>query len=166
YFDCFAGISGAMALGALVHAGADLDAIGSALEEFPVGPFALTQELVEVQGIAAAKIHLRAGPQGVIRTYGSIRSLLAQAELPGESRRTAERMYARLAQAAGRVHAKEPELVTFHEFGELDCLVEMVGVSLALRQLEVSRVYASPVPTGMGMIRTEHGLVPVPGPVV
>ena len=78
----------------------------------------------------------------------------------------AQRMYRRLAEAAARVHGKDVELVTFHEFGDLDCLVEMVGCALALSMLGVERVFASSIPTGLGMIRTEHGITPIPSPVV
>jgi uncharacterized protein (TIGR00299 family) protein len=166
YFDCFSGISGGMALGALVHAGADLDVITDSLRSLPLGPFELIREDVEVQGIAAIRIHIRAGPQEVIRTYASIRVMLAQADLAEEPRRIAERCYARLAQAAARVHAKDVGLITFHEFGAMDCMVDIVGCAVALHQLGIERVFASPIPTGLGMMRTEHGLMPVPGPIV
>jgi uncharacterized protein (TIGR00299 family) protein len=166
YFDCFSGISGDMALGALVHAGADLDEIGKVLSTFPIEDFEVRAEEVDVRGIPALTIHVHAGPQGVIRTWASMRVLLEEIDLPPGARRTASRMYHRLAHAAATVHAKDPELVTFHEFGEVDCLVGFVGVALALEMLGVDRVFASPVPTGMGMVRTEHGIMPIPSPVV
>jgi pyridinium-3,5-bisthiocarboxylic acid mononucleotide nickel chelatase len=166
YFDCFSGISGNMALAALVHAGADLDAISQAIAALPVEGFDLERQAVDVQGIAATRLHLSWQPQEVIRTYASIRALLEESDLPASPLRTAQRMYRRLAEAAARAYAKEIELVTFHEFGDLDCMVDFVGCALALDQLGVERVFASPIPTGLGMARTEHGLTPVPGPVV
>jgi len=167
YFDCFSGISGDMALGALVHAGADLDAITEAVADIAVDEFEIEAEDVDVHGISAVRIHTRSrASHAVIQTYSSIRSVLDQADLPEEPRRMAQRMYRRLAEAAARVHGKDVELVTFHEFGDLDCLVEIVGCSLALSMLQVERVFASPIPTGLGMIRTEHGITPIPSPVV
>lgn len=166
YFDCFSGITGGMALGALVHAGADLALISSAISDMPIGGFVLEQEPVEVQDIAALRIHVHADPQPVIRTYGSIRGMLREAKLPDAARRTALRIYQRLAEAAARVHSKEVDVVTFSEFGELECLIEFVGCAIALHSLGVERVYASSLPTGLGMIRTEHGMTPIPSPVV
>jgi uncharacterized protein (TIGR00299 family) protein len=167
YFDCFSGISGDMALGALVHAGADLTGISETIASLPVDEFATEAEAVEVHGISAVRIHIRSRVGGgVIRTYASIRSLLAQADMPEEARRMAQRMYRRLAEASARVHGKDMELVTFHEFGDLDCLVEIVGCALGLSMLGVERVFASAIPTGLGMIRTEHGVTPIPSPVV
>jgi uncharacterized protein (TIGR00299 family) protein len=166
YFDCFSGISGDMALAALVHAGADLDAISGTLSALPVEPFSMEREEVEVHGIAATRIQVDAGPRGVIRTYAGIKSMLDEAPLPEGARQTAHRIFRRLAEAASRVHAKEIEFVTFQEFGEMDCLVDVVGSSLALHQLMIERVFASPIPTGLGMARTEHGIMPIPSPLV
>jgi uncharacterized protein (TIGR00299 family) protein len=166
YFDCFSGISGDMALGALVHAGADLATITETIGALPIEEFSLETEEVDLRGISALRIHVRSGPQSVIRTYAGLRALLDSADLPTEVLRTAQRIYRRLAEAAATVHGKDPELVTFHEYGDLDCLVEFVGCALALHLLEVERVFASAVPTGMGMTRTEHGIMPIPSPVV
>jgi uncharacterized protein (TIGR00299 family) protein len=166
YFDCFSGITGGMALGALVHAGADLALISSAISDMPIGGFVLEQEPVEVQDIAALRIHVHADPLDVIRTYGSVRGMLREAKLPDAAKRTALRIYQRLAEAAARVHSKEVDVVTFSEFGEMECMIEFVGCAIALHSLGVERVYASSVPTGLGMIRTEHGMAPIPSPVV
>src|SRR6266540_2826255 len=97
YFDCFSGISGDMALGALVHAGADLDEIAKALSTFPIDDFDLAADEVDVRGMPALTIHVHAGPQGVIRTWSSMRSLLDESDLPAGARRIAQRMFHRLA---------------------------------------------------------------------
>ena len=166
YFDCFSGLSGDMVLGALVDAGADLEAISRTLSRLPIDDFAVEVERVEMRGLAATRIHVHTGPQEVIRTYVSIRAMLEEADIPGEARRVAQRVYRLMASAASRIHAKDMELVTFHEFGELDCLVDVVGSALALDMLEIERVFSSPIPTGLGMARTEHGMMPIPSPIV
>jgi pyridinium-3,5-bisthiocarboxylic acid mononucleotide nickel chelatase len=166
YLDCFSGISGTMALGALVHAGADLEAIAEALAELPTAGFLLEQEEVDAMGIAATRLQVKARPEGVIRTYASIRQMLDEADLPEPARADAQRAFRLLAEADARVHAREVELVTFHETGDIDAIVSIVGTCLALRSLGVERVFASPIPTGLGMARTEHGMTPIPSPVV
>ena len=82
YLDCFSGISGDMALGALVHAGADLDAVVRALEPVPIEGFLVEREEVEDHGILATRIHVKVRPQGLIRTYSSVRRMLQDADLP------------------------------------------------------------------------------------
>lgn len=155
-----------MALGALVHAGADLGRVEARLRVLAAQGFSLERETVEFHGLVATRVHLRARPQGVIRTYASIRRLLDGADLPEPARHTAHRVFRRLAEAEATVHGKDLDFVTLHEFGDLEALVEVVGTALALHELGVDRVFSSPVPTGMGMIRTEHGMKPVPSPEV
>jgi uncharacterized protein (TIGR00299 family) protein len=166
YFDCIAGISGDMALGSLVDAGADFEALRETLGRLPLEPFSLESEEVESFGLRATKIQVDAPVAAVIRTYSSIRTLLDQAELPADTLRNAQRIFRRLAEAEAVVHRKEVELVTFHEVGGVDSIVDIVGTSLAISMLEIERVFASPVPTGFGMARTEHGALPIPGPAV
>ncbi len=166
YFDCIAGISGDMALGALLDAGADFEQVKAGLASLALERFSLEREKVETYGIGATQVTVQAATSGVIRTYASIRSLLDASELPPEAKNTAQRIFRRLAEAEAAVHRKEVDLVTFHEIGAVDSIVDIAGTALALSLLGVKRVFASPVPTGMGMVRTEHGAMPIPAPAV
>src|SRR5439155_24213418 len=132
YFDCFSGLSGNMALAALIHAGADVGPVRSILHTFPMDDFEIEVEEVELRGVSSLRVEVVSGPQSVIRTYSSIRSLLEDADLSPYARRIAQRAYQRLAESAAIVHGKDPDLVTFHEFGAMDCLVDLVGCAVAL----------------------------------
>ncbi|GIU98806.1 MAG: hypothetical protein KatS3mg014_0422 [Actinomycetota bacterium] len=166
YFDCIAGISGDMALAALIDAGADFDEVRGHLAKLPLEPFDLELAEVEEHGIRALRLTVRTSSVGVIRTYGSIRALLDEAELPPEALAIARRIFRALAEAEAKVHRKDVEAVTFHEADAVDSLVDVVGTAVALTLLGVSRVFSSAVPTGLGMARTEHGAMPIPSPVV
>jgi len=166
YFDCIAGISGDMALAALIDAGADFDELRLHLTKLPLEPFDLDVEEVDQHGLRATRVTVRASSAGVIRTYASIRALLDAADLPPEALRLAQRIFRRLAEAEARVHHKEVENVTFHEVGAVDSIVDIAGTALALSMLGIERVFASAVPTGLGMTKTEHGVMPIPGPAV
>src|SRR5207249_1096608 len=87
-------------------------------------------EDVTTNEITARRIHIDAPAQPVIRTYANIRLVLDQSDLPVGARRTSQRIYGLLATAVGRVQGKDPDLVTFQEFGEADCLVVVVGEEL------------------------------------
>jgi uncharacterized protein (TIGR00299 family) protein len=166
YFDCIAGISGDMTLGALIDAGVDFEELSGILQGLPIEPFEVTHEPVEQHGVRATKVYVNAPEASVIRTYVSIRGLLDAANIPDDARHIAHRIFRRLAEAEARVHNKEIELITFHEIGALDSIVDIVGVAVGLSLLRVERVFASPVPTGFGMHRTEHGMSPIPSPAV
>jgi len=166
YFDCIAGISGDMALGALVQAGADFDEIRKLLATLPVEPFDVELELVETHGIGATKINVRTADVGVIRTYGNIRNLLDDSDLPADAKALAQRIFRRLAEAEAIVHRRDVEHVTFQEVGAVDSIVDICGTAIAFTALNVDRVFSSAVPTGFGMARTEHGSMPIPAPAV
>ncbi len=166
YFDCISGISGDMALGALIHAGADIDVIRERLSSLPIEPFEIEVGSVDTHGIHATKVTVHCGASAVVRTYANIRALLDQADLPPDAKALAQRIFRRLAVAEGAVHNREVEQVTFHEVGAVDSIVDITGTALALTMLGVERIFASAVPTGLGMIRTEHGMMPIPAPAV
>ena len=92
--------------------------------------------------------------------------MLEDADLPEGARAIAQRIFRRLAEAEAVVHHRDLEQVVFHEVGAVDSIVDIIGTALALDQLRVERVFASPVPTGMGMMKTEHGSMPIPAPAV
>jgi len=166
YLDCIAGISGDMALAALIDAGADADAVRGELSKLPLEPFDLEIGDAETDGFRARRAVVEAAPGSVIRTYASIRSLIDAAGLPPDATALAQRIFRRLAEAEAVVHRKEVDLVTFHEIGAVDSIVDIVGTSLALTMLGVDRVFSSAVPTGLGMTKTEHGAMPIPAPAV
>lgn len=166
YFDCFSGVAGDMTLGALIDAGAPLEAIEAGLSKLPIEPFTLEVTRVERLGISALSIRVRAADSGVLRTYTSVRALIEQADLPERPKQTALTIFRRLAEAEAKVHGREVERVAFHELGSADTLVDIVGAALALDLMGVEEVHASAVATGMGMVRTDHGVYPVPGPAV
>ncbi len=166
YFDCIAGISGDMALAALLDAGADFDEVRVHLTKLPLEPFDLDVEETEQRGIRALRVNVRASSVGVIRTYGSIRAMLDGADLPARALEISHRVFRALAEAEAHVHRREVESVTFHEADAVESLVKVVGTALALTLLEVERIFASAIPTGLGMVRTEHGVMPIPSPTV
>jgi uncharacterized protein (TIGR00299 family) protein len=166
YLDCIAGISGDMALGALVDAGADFDAIREELAKLPLEPFDVEVLEVDTAGFHGRRIAVHPASGSVIRPYSSIRALLDDAGMPRAATDLAQRIFRRLAEAEATVHRKEVDLVTFHEIGAVDSIVDIAGTALALSMLGVDRVFASAVPTGMGMTRTEHGAMPIPAPAV
>ncbi len=167
YFDCFAGISGDMALGALLDAGGDLEALRTGLQGLDLEPFELDVSTVERGGIGATRVEVRAGPARAVRNWGDVRSLLGAARLPEAVRARALATFERLAEAEGRVHRVAPDQVHFHEVGAVDALVDVVGTALLMHDLGVEEAWASPVATGGGgRTRGAHGPLPVPAPAV
>jgi pyridinium-3,5-bisthiocarboxylic acid mononucleotide nickel chelatase len=166
YFDCFAGIAGDMALGALLDAGGSLEALRAGLAGVPLDPFALEVAAVERGGIGATQVTVRPDGPPAARTWGSLRGTLAGAGLPAPVRERTLAVFTRLAEAEARVHRVPAGEVHFHEVGAVDAVVDVVGTALLLHDLGVTEVWASPVATGSGLQRAGHGVLPVPAPAV
>ena len=154
WFHCFSGIAGDMALGALVDAGADGDAVVELVERLPVGGWKLEFEPVLRCGIAATRARVHAEETTVHRTAGNITAMIEEADLPDRVTRRALATFHALAEVEGRLHNRPPSQVHFHEVGAIDSIVDVVGTCAALEVLGID----------VGMVRSAHGLIPVPAP--
>lgn len=166
YFDCFSGISGDMALGALVDAGLDPAALEAELRKLNVEGWTITAERVVRYGIAGTKLHVRTSEQHIHRHLSDIAEILAAGALDHEVQQGALAIFTRLADAEAAAHGTSRDQVHFHEVGALDAIVDIVGAVIGLKLLGIERVYASALPLGSGWVNAAHGRIPVPGPAV
>ncbi len=166
WFQPLAGASGDMMLGALLDAGAPLDAVQAAVDAVGTEPIRIQTEVVMRHGLGATKVAVLVPPTRVVRTWANLRGLLEAADLADPVRAAALDVFERLAVAEAQAHRTSPEQVHFHEVGALDAVADVVGVCAALHLLGVTRSVSSAVALGSGMARSAHGLLPVPGPAV
>ncbi|WP_458011423.1 nickel pincer cofactor biosynthesis protein LarC [Candidatus Solincola sp.] len=166
YLDAFAGISGDMMLGVLVDLGAPLDLLQDTASRLGLSEANITATRTERKGIGATKVHVRVLEREVVRTYAHIRELIDRSNLSPQVKERSQRVFALLAEAESRIHSRNIEQVHFHELGSADTLVDVVGSVACLEHLEVEELLCSPLPMGTGMIKTSHGVYPVPAPAV
>ena len=166
WFHCFAGIAGDMTLASLVDAGADLDEVVGMLRRLPVSGWELEAVPTTRSGIGATHIRVRVEESGIVRTHAHIVGMVEEGRLPDRVRDRALAVFGALARAEGKVHRRDPASVHFHEVGGVDAIVDVVGAAAALEVLGVDEIHASPVATGIGMIRSAHGALPNPAPAV
>lgn len=166
WFHCFSGIAGDMALGSLVDAGADPTELEHLLDRLPIDAWSLSFEPVLRNGIAATQAIVRVRDDAVVRTFPHVMGILEEARLPQRVRDRAAAAFSLLAEVEGRLHRRPTSQVHFHELGGHDTIVDIVGTASALELLDVATVAASPVATGLGMVRSAHGLLPNPAPAV
>lgn len=167
YFDCFAGASGDMILGALVSGGVPLADLAAGLATLPLSGYRLTERPDQRGPMTGTKVDVvldehEGRPHR--RTLTDILAILDGGALPLPVRENAAAIFRRLAEAEGKVHGIAPNEVHFHEVGAVDAIVDVTGACLALHLLGVEGVYCSPLPAGDGFARAEHGVIPVPAP--
>ncbi|NYZ16066.1 LarC family nickel insertion protein [Azospirillum sp. RWY-5-1] len=69
-----------------------------------------------------------------------------------------------LAEAEARMHRVPVEDVHFHELADWDSVMDVVAAGSIIAALEGAVWSVSDLPRGGGMVRTQHGLLPVPAP--
>ena len=98
------------------------------------------------------------------RNFSEIKKLIADSKLSAWVKQKSIAVFARIAEAEGKIHGLPPNEVHFHEVGAVDSIVDIVGAAIALELLGKPRVFASPVVEGTGWIQCAHGRFPVPAP--
>jgi pyridinium-3,5-bisthiocarboxylic acid mononucleotide nickel chelatase len=166
YLDIFAGISGDMLLGAALDAGIDRQAWLDALESLNLDGVEIEFEHVKKHGIAALQVQVQVQDESHHRNYRQVCEIIEAGDLPESVVERSAAVFQSLAQAEAAVHKRPWDSVHFHEVGQLDAIVDVVGAVLAFEMLEPDRVQASPVPLGRGLTRSAHGPLPLPAPAV
>jgi uncharacterized protein (TIGR00299 family) protein len=165
YFDCFAGVSGDMIIGAQLDLGVDLESLKQQLASLGLDGYEIKSRRVERSGIAAAKFDVEVDETAQpARTLADIRSIIVGSSATGHVKNQAIRVFERLAEAEARVHGTTPDKVHFHEVGAVDSIVDVVGAMIGFELLGVERFFCSPLRLGSGSVNSEHGRLPIPAP--
>ena len=150
YFDCFAGISGDMTLGALIDSGADRALLEATVEALRLGDEVGLEVRREKRGHVGGTRVVVSTLDRVERTVPALRAVVEDADVPDGVKRPALDAINRLARAEGRIHDLPEEQVHLHELGGADTLVDVVGAFWLLHGLEVDSVFASALPASRG----------------
>ncbi len=164
YLDCASGISGDMTLGALIDAGADLEAVNAAIRSLGWTNVRVTTTPVKKKGFRATQVKIEHEPEHKHRHLHHITAMIDGSTLNDRQRELAHRIFRKLAEAEAKVHGSTIEKVHFHEVGAVDSICDIVGVAVAWDLLGIERAVASAIPTGTGFIEIAHGRCSIPAP--
>src|SRR5207248_2530097 len=115
-------------------------------------------------GFAATQVRVEAPEEHSHRFLPEVEEILGRGRLSERQRELALRIFRRLAEAEAAAHGMPLEKVHFHEVGALDSIADIIGSAIALDTLGVERITSRSVPTGSGMVKCAHGLMPIPAP--
>jgi len=185
YFDCFSGISGDMALGALLDAGLPFDELRRALGSLALGEAHVHAHRVLRAGVSATKFTVHEHGHGTYshghdvqdlhehghehhdhshRSLPNIFHLIDHSSLSAAGKERAKAMFQRLGDAEAAIHQMPVDQVHLHEVGAIDSIIDIVGIVHAMEWADVDRVVCSPLNVGGGTVQSAHGLFPVPAP--
>jgi uncharacterized protein (TIGR00299 family) protein len=166
YFDCFAGASGDMILGALVDAGVSPEQLQQQIALLGVQGYSIDFEKVDRSGISATYARVSTADEHAHRHLSDILRIIYDSSLSDSVKERAGLIFSRLAEAEARVHNQLIEKVHFHEVGALDAIIDVVGAAISFEMLGAERFVCSPLHVGSGTVEMDHGRFPVPPPAV
>ena len=172
------------ALGSLAVDGWDVSVdrvikTGVTATKFRVHPLSLAQHSsasfseVSPKRPSAAKAdehdHTHAGSGGASHAHGhhslkQIEAAIGRSALSDAGKARAIAMFHRLGAAEAAIHGMSIDQVHLHEVGAIDSIIDIVGAVFALEWFNADRIVVSPLNVGGGMVRSAHGVFPVPAP--
>ena len=168
YFDCFSGISGDMILGALVSLGVDIKEIQNSLKSLNLKGCKLNSRQVKRNGFIGTKVNVvlnhTSQKSHHARSFKDIKSLIEKSDLPKIVKFNSIAIFRRIGRVEAKVHGTTINKIHFHEVGAIDSIIDIVGGSLAMDLLDADLIVSSPINTGEGIVKCDHGILPVPAP--
>ena len=166
YFDCFAGASGNMILGALLALGVDMEELKRNLGTLAIAEFDLEVSQVDRSGIAATYVEVKVPHEHIHRHLGDINRIIDRSQLSDSIKARSKSIFRHLAEAESKVHGIDLDEVHFHEVGAMDAIVDVVGACIGFEMLGIERFACSKIHVGSGFVKMAHGNFPVPPPAV
>lgn len=166
YFDCFAGASGDMIIGALLDAGLDFEHLKKELKKLRLPGYALHASRVAKGGIAATKFDVEVKHEHHHRHLKDIAGIIGDSGLSASVKDKSVAIFTRLAEAEAKVHNCSVDEIHFHEVGAMDAIIDIVGAVIGLEALRVEEIRSSRLHLGSGFVDCTHGRLPVPPPAV
>jgi hypothetical protein len=169
YFDVFAGISGDMTLGAFVDAGLKKSVLIKQLAGLKLKGYKVKAEKTKRNHISCTKVDVIVN--GKHRTphnkksLKSILSLIGSSRLKPDVKDLSAKMFRNLAEGESRIHGVSKSRLHFHEIGDTDSIVDIVGCAIAVKELGIDRCFSSDVTVSRGVADTAHGKFPAPAPI-
>ena len=190
WFECYSGISGDMAVAAMLDLGADLDKVIRALRSLGLEGASLSVRRKMKSGLDVMDfdVVLKEDNHDHDMEYlygkdphdhsvdhhhhhhhrhlGEILGMIDRCDCSDVAKHIASRIFVILAEAEAKAHGVPVEKVHFHEVGAVDSIMDIVALAVCVDDLGIMDIRFSELYEGTGCIRCQHGILPVPVPAV
>ncbi|MBI4845678.1 MAG: nickel pincer cofactor biosynthesis protein LarC [Candidatus Omnitrophica bacterium] len=164
YFDCFSGISGDMILGAFIDYGLSVSDLQKELLRLKIGKIQIKVKKVKRHHLSATKVEIAAKKEMRFSNLSGLNAVIEKSSLDKESKLSAKKIFLALAKAEAKVHKEHINHVHFHQLGELDTVIDIVGTILAKKILGIEKMYSSYLTLGSGVVNFGKDSFPLPAP--
>ncbi len=166
YFDCFAGISADMVLGALIDVGLNPELLKSELERLNLkSGWNLEIKKMPKGVIVGTKVEVtETTHQYIARPLKEIIELIDNSNLEPEIKVCTKNIFLSLGKVEADIHNTRIEEVHLHEVGSLASIIKVVGTVVGIKRLGIEEIQSSPLHIGSGFVECAHGILPLPSP--
>ncbi|MBC7088352.1 MAG: nickel pincer cofactor biosynthesis protein LarC [Tissierellales bacterium] len=196
YFECNSGISGDMTVAALLDLGLDQEKLLYYLNSLKIEGFKINIEKVLKNSISALKFDVILNSEDNIyktnnikeikpgysvklkaakkkhnhnhehRNLNDINKIIDDSMLSDNAKKIAKGIFEIIAKAEAKAHNLDIYEVHFHEVGAVDSIVDIAATAILIDELGIKEIYFSPISEGKGIVKIQHGILPVPVPAV
>ena len=168
YFDCFSGISGDMTIGAFLDAGLDLTALSRELAKLKLNGYELRKKKIKRGELSGTKFDCIVDRKThEHHSLNEILGLIKKSSLNKRVKTIATEIFSNIGDAEAKVHGIGSKAdIRFHELGDIDSIIDIVGTAIAIDEFGIDAVYSSKVHTGRTFVKTAHGTWPIPAPAM
>lgn len=174
YYECFAGISGDMNLGAMIDLGIKPEYLVKELKKLNLKDYELKIFKDQRKGISGTKVDVLIKGQTDVtaidnkqhnhRNFADIQTIINKSNLNDNIKDLSLKIFRKVAEAEAIIHDKNINDIYFHEVGAIDSIVDIVGAAICFDYLKPDKIYSSTVELGSGFTHCAHGTFPVPAP--
>lgn len=100
------------------------------------------------------------------RNLKDVYEIIDRGDFNDNIKNNAKKIFDIIANSESKAHNIDKNEVHFHEVGAIDSIIDIVGVSVLLDDLNVEEIYFSDLYDGKGYQKCAHGMMPVPVPAV
>ena len=169
YFEGSCGISGDMAVAALIDLGADRAKMEKAIESLCLENFHYHIERKASYSIAGLDfdVHLHHEHEPHEGHYhdhhhehrhlSDVNAIIDRAEMSEKARALAKEIFLIVTEAEAKAHGVAIEEVHFHEVGAIDSIVDIISAAVLLDDLAIDNVIVKGLNEGSGTVMCQHG---------
>jgi uncharacterized protein (TIGR00299 family) protein len=189
YIEAFSGLSGNMFLSAFCELLGDYDILKKLPQKLHLPDGKIELKKVNKNGISCNYVevidlnehhnhhhhdqgndhkhdhsHSHSHDHGNHRHLKDIQKIIDNAHISDNAKKIAHEIFLIIGKAESKIHDMPLETIHFHEISGVDSIIDIVGNAVLIDKLNISKVICTPVCTGFGMVKTQHGMLPIPAP--
>ncbi|WP_297281003.1 LarC family nickel insertion protein [uncultured Anaerococcus sp.] len=118
------------------------------------------------KGSSKGHTHSHHHDSHVHRHLKEVTELIDKADISQRAKDNALGIFDIIADAEAKAHGIDKSEVHFHEVGAIDSIIDIIGTSVLIDDLDVENIYFSDLNEGYGYQNCAHGQMPIPVPAV